>query len=84
MILIMKYISLYTLSLSFQALVSLTAEDWRSTLSSGKASPLHLLEPTTLHVDLLKCLLTNDPNLAKVKINISLPNVALSIAGESF
>lgn len=65
-----------------QALVSLTAEDWRSTLSSGKASPLHLLEPTTLHVDLLKCLLTNDPNLAKVKINISLPNVALSIADE--
>ncbi|KAK8381851.1 hypothetical protein O3P69_015099 [Scylla paramamosain] len=65
-----------------QALVSLTAEDWKSTLSSGKASPLHLLEPTTLHVDLLKCLLTNDPNLAKVKINISLPSVVLSIADE--
>ncbi|XP_050687793.1 intermembrane lipid transfer protein Vps13-like isoform X2 [Eriocheir sinensis] len=65
-----------------QALVSLTAEDWRDTVSSGKASPLHLLEPTTLHVDLHKCLLTNDPNLAKVKIHISLPDVGLSVADE--
>lgn len=65
-----------------QAVVAMSGEDWRSTLSSKEPTPLHLLQPTTLHVDLLKCLLTDDPNLAKVKVNVSLPNVTLSIVDE--
>lgn len=65
-----------------QAIVSLTDEDWKQTLSSHEPTPLHLLQPTTLRVDLFKCLLTDDPNLAKIKVNVSLPNVALSVVDE--
>ncbi|XP_069949248.1 intermembrane lipid transfer protein Vps13-like [Cherax quadricarinatus] len=62
-----------------QVVVSLSNEDWRSTLCCHEATPLHLLQPTNLRVDLQKCLLNNEPNLAKVKITVFLPNVVLSV-----
>nr|XP_045626468.1 vacuolar protein sorting-associated protein 13C-like isoform X1 [Procambarus clarkii] len=65
-----------------QVIVCLSNEDWSSTLQCHEATPLHLLQPTNLRVDLFKCLLTNEPNLAKVKITVSLPNVVLSVIDE--
>ncbi|KAK3890033.1 hypothetical protein Pcinc_005997 [Petrolisthes cinctipes] len=69
---------------NIQALVSLSGEDWRQKLCDcGEAgSELHLLRPTTLHLDLYKCLIIDDPNLARLKVDISLPNVALNVADE--
>lgn len=66
-----------------QALVSMAGEDWREKLRDcgEQGSELHLLRPTTLHLDLYKCLIVDDPNLARIKVDISLPNVALTVAG---
>lgn len=71
--------------IDIQAVIAYEDEDWRPYLNchnTTSTTPLHLLAPTTLHVDMFKCLLTDDPNLAKVKINASLPNVALSVIDE--
>ncbi|XP_042203320.1 vacuolar protein sorting-associated protein 13-like isoform X2 [Homarus americanus] len=68
--------------IDIQAIVSLCDEDWKSTLCCHEATPLHLLQPTTLRVDFYKCLLTNDPNLPKVKINVTLNDVALSVVDQ--
>ncbi|KAK7070439.1 hypothetical protein SK128_013369 [Halocaridina rubra] len=68
--------------IDMQAVVAFPKEDWRPSLTSHDGSSLHLLQPTTLHIDVMKCLLTNDPNLPKVKVNVSLPSVALSVVDE--
>lgn len=50
-------------------------------MKNPQASTLHLLRPMSLEVDIYRCLLTNDPSLAKVKINANLPQIYLSLVG---
>ncbi|KAL7290198.1 hypothetical protein TKK_0015907 [Trichogramma kaykai] len=63
---------------NFQALISLSNEDWRDALTST-ASPIKVLQPTSLEIQFHKCLITDDPLLPKTRLIGKLPSVALNI-----
>ena len=52
-----------------QVLVAGPGQDWGSAWSSG-TSPLHILEPTSLELELKKSLLPNDTRLPKLAFNL--------------
>ena len=60
-------------------IVAYQNEDWMSTLKRTTPTNLHLLKPMTLQVDIFRCILHNDPSLAKLKINATLPTISLSL-----
>lgn len=56
----------FTLTLSrLQVLLAGPKQDWTDAWSSSPSSPLHLLEPATLDLELRKSLLPNDTRLPK-------------------
>jgi vacuolar protein sorting-associated protein 13A/C len=59
-------------------------ENWEDGLTSNTVTPMHLLHPTNLTIQLDKCLITDDPRLPKFKVTGSLPNVAVNITGNYF
>lgn len=59
----------------------MNGEPWQDALLLEDCSPMHLLLPTSLIVSLNKCLITDDPNLPKIKVMAQLPNVAIAITG---
>jgi hypothetical protein len=63
----------------FQVLVSLPNENWRTEIGK-RSSPLFLLRPTTIKVQLEHCLITNDPELPLCKIKGKLDKIAINIA----
>ncbi|XP_046738037.1 vacuolar protein sorting-associated protein 13 isoform X1 [Diprion similis] len=65
---------------NFQALVCLPNENWRETLSTGVVGCMTVLKPTTLEIQLDKCLILDDPLLPKMRILGQLPSVALNIS----
>ncbi|KAJ4449971.1 hypothetical protein ANN_01378 [Periplaneta americana] len=65
-----------------QILIALKTENWQDVLTSNQVTPMHLLQPTNLTIQLDKCLFTDDPRLPKLKINGSLPNVAVNITDD--
>ena len=66
----------------FQILIALKGEDWMTALNKSEGSPMHLLLPTNLSVQLDKCLITDDPRLPRLKIIGQLPNVEINITGK--
>jgi hypothetical protein len=50
-------------------------------LARNTVTPMHLLHPTNLTIQLDKCLITDDPRLPKLKVIGHLPNVAINITG---
>ena len=66
-----------------QVIVAGKNEDWKSALQSNqKATPLHVLLPLSLDVHLYKCLVSNDPNLPRIKVEGKLPQIALTLLGK--
>ena len=49
-----------------QALVVLPGEAWSTSLGSS-ATPQHIIQPTTLHLTLFKCLIGDDAKLPQFK-----------------
>ncbi|XP_049842368.1 LOW QUALITY PROTEIN: intermembrane lipid transfer protein Vps13-like [Schistocerca gregaria] len=63
-----------------QILVALAGEPWKDVVDKNdKSSVMHLLHPTTLQVNLDKCLITDDPRLPKLKVSAQLPSVSLNV-----
>ncbi|GLH16639.1 Vacuolar protein sorting-associated protein 13A-like Protein [Gryllus bimaculatus] len=62
-----------------QILIVLEGEDWEGTLATPQRCAMHFLEPTSLEVILLKCLVCDDPRLPKVKMEAVLPAVIINI-----
>lgn len=56
-------------------------ENWEDALTGNTVTPMHLLHPTNLIIQLEKCLVTDDPRLPKFKVTGTLPNVAVDITG---
>jgi vacuolar protein sorting-associated protein 13A/C len=63
--------------------VAVAEEKWEDALTSNSVTPMHLLHPTNLTIEVDKCLITDDPRLPKLKVTGSLPNVAVNITGNS-
>lgn len=42
---------------------------------------LHILQPTSIYVDIYKCVVEDDPRLPKIRIEGSLPDVTIRITG---
>ncbi|XP_075230691.1 vacuolar protein sorting 13C isoform X2 [Lycorma delicatula] len=62
-----------------QIILAHPGEPWRKTLENYENSELHLLHPTTLFIEVHKCLVSDDPRLPKLKIIGTLPNITLRI-----
>jgi vacuolar protein sorting-associated protein 13A/C len=56
-------------------------ENWEDALTRNIVTPMHLLHPTTLIIQLDRSLITDDPRLPKFKVTGTLPNVAVDITG---
>ncbi|XP_050667360.1 intermembrane lipid transfer protein Vps13 isoform X3 [Leptidea sinapis] len=63
-----------------QIVVASSNEDWHSAIVSNEATPLHLLQPTTLVIQIHKCLITDDPRLPKIKIRGELQKIAVGVS----
>lgn len=61
-----------------QVVIASANEDWQSAIASNEATPLHLLQPTNLVIQIHKCLITDDPRLPKIKIRGELEKIAIS------
>ncbi|XP_045765599.1 vacuolar protein sorting-associated protein 13 isoform X2 [Maniola jurtina] len=63
-----------------QIVIASPKEDWHSAIASNEATPLHLLQPTNLVIQIHKCLITDDPRLPKIKIMGELQKIAVSVS----
>ncbi|TDG48268.1 hypothetical protein AWZ03_005223 [Drosophila navojoa] len=54
-------------------------EPWQSVLHMAESTESHVLLPTSLKVEAALCVFDNDPRLPKIKIDIVMPAVQLSI-----
>ncbi|XP_063824261.1 intermembrane lipid transfer protein Vps13 isoform X2 [Ostrinia nubilalis] len=61
-----------------QIVIATSKEDWQSAIVSNEATPLHLLQPTNLVIQIHKCLITDDPRLPKIKVRGELQKIAIS------
>ncbi|CAH0605439.1 unnamed protein product [Chrysodeixis includens] len=62
-----------------QIVIAHPKEDWQSAIASNEeATPLHLLQPTNLVINIQKCLITDDPRLPKIKVRGELQKIAIS------
>lgn len=55
-------------------------EDWKSSIIQSEPTPLHLLQPTTLRIEIEKCLITDDPRLPKIKVAGHLPHIGIDVS----
>lgn len=62
----------------------MTGEDWKSAIASNEATPLHLLQPTNLLIQIHKCLITDDPRMPKIKIRGELQKIAISASEDRY
>ncbi|ESO95114.1 hypothetical protein LOTGIDRAFT_160876 [Lottia gigantea] len=54
-------------------------DNWQKARDAG-ISPLHLLDPMSIIIELHKCMFDKDPNMPKMKIFGELPNLSLNIS----
>ncbi|XP_047984362.1 LOW QUALITY PROTEIN: vacuolar protein sorting-associated protein 13-like [Leguminivora glycinivorella] len=73
-----SYDQLHLQLTEMQIVIALRNEDWQSVIASHEATPLHLLQPTNLVIQIHKCLITDDPRLPKVRIKGELQKIAIS------
>lgn len=68
-----------------QIVVANRNEDWQNAIASDdEATPMHLLQPTNLIIQIHKCLITDDPRLPKIKIKGILQKIAVSASEDRF
>lgn len=58
----------------------MSKEDWQSAIMSHEATPLHLLQPTNLVIQIHKCLITDDPRMPKIKVRGELEQIAVNVS----
>ncbi|CAH0729406.1 unnamed protein product, partial [Brenthis ino] len=63
-----------------QIVIASPDEDWRAAIACNVATPLHLLQPTDLVIQIHKCLITDDPRLPKIKVMGELQKIAISVS----
>lgn len=60
-------------------------ETWRPKLEDTVVvdviSDAHILQPTSLHIDIYQCLVDDDPRLPKMKVDGDLPDITIRITG---
>ncbi|CAM1302147.1 Uncharacterised protein PB.3823, partial [Pycnogonum litorale] len=64
-----------------QILISAPDEDWQEARLKSSTN-LHLLRPTSLMIELGKCIIIDQPRLPKLKISGELPNMNINISDE--
>ncbi|KAJ2952086.1 hypothetical protein O0L34_g4356 [Tuta absoluta] len=71
-----------TLALTqMQIVVAKKGENWAEAIAADeKGTPLHLLQPTNLIIQIHKCLITDDPRMPKIKVRGELEKIAVSIS----
>ncbi|KAJ8733309.1 hypothetical protein PYW08_001607 [Mythimna loreyi] len=63
---------------AMQVVIAHPDEDWQVAIASTEGTPLHLLQPTTLVIQIHKCLITDDPRMPKIKVRGELEKIAIS------
>ncbi|CAK1546186.1 unnamed protein product [Leptosia nina] len=63
-----------------QIVIASPGEDWQSAIVANEATPLHLLQPTNLLIQIHKCLIIDDPRMPKIKIRGELQKIAVSVS----
>ncbi|XP_053604237.1 intermembrane lipid transfer protein Vps13 isoform X1 [Plodia interpunctella] len=63
-----------------QVVIALPDEDWPSAIASNEATPLHLLQPTNLTIQIHKCLITDDPRMPKIKVRGELDTIVINVS----
>ena len=66
---------------NIQMLVALANENWRDELTKS-ASPMFILSPTTIHVNLGVCKTKKDPDFPLCKIKGNLDQISVNISGK--
>ncbi|CAG9795097.1 unnamed protein product [Diatraea saccharalis] len=61
-----------------QIVIAQSKENWQEAIASQEPTPLHLLQPSNLLIQIHKCLITNDPRLPKIRVRGELEKVAIS------
>ncbi|CAH0407407.1 unnamed protein product [Chilo suppressalis] len=63
---------------AMQIVIAQSKENWQDAIASQEPTPLHLLQPSNLLIQIHKCLITNDPRLPKIRVRGELEKVAIS------
>ncbi|XP_068631393.1 intermembrane lipid transfer protein Vps13 isoform X2 [Battus philenor] len=63
-----------------QIVIAAPKEDWQTAIASDVGTPLHLLQPTNLVIQIHKCLITDDPRMPKIKVRGELEKIAISVS----
>lgn len=71
---------IYICYLPIQIVIAQPHEDWQSAIAAcnDEATPLHLLQPTNLVIQIHKCLITDDPRMPKIRVRGELQKIAIS------
>lgn len=62
-----------------QILLAKPTDHWQDTLTQGKISRLHILEPTSLQVKAALCVVDDDPRLPKTRLYAKIPSIGVSV-----
>lgn len=65
-----------------QLLIANKNEDWRTCIVNNIISPMHIVQPVTLTVNLETCLIYDDPRLPKTKITAQLPSIMINMSDD--
>ncbi|XP_013138688.1 PREDICTED: vacuolar protein sorting-associated protein 13C [Papilio polytes] len=60
--------------------IACAQEEWQTAIGSDVGTPLHLLQPTNLTIQIHKCLITDDPRMPKIKVRGELEKIAISVS----
>lgn len=60
------------------------SEDWKTVIQERKQSPMHIVMPISLTVNLHKCMVTDDPRLPKMKVCAELGQIDVQFRGMLF
>lgn len=66
----------------FQILIANKGDKWKNKFNESFQNELYILKPTTLSIQVEKCLITDDPRLPLLKVTGELPAIDIKIAGE--
>lgn len=72
----------YLLVILFQILIANKGENWKNKFNESFQNELYILKPTTVSIQVEKCLITDDPRLPLLKIIGELPAIDIKIAGQ--
>lgn len=70
------------ITIHFQILIANKGDKWKNKFNESFQNELYILKPTTLSIQVEKCLITDDPRLPLLKVTGELPAIDIKIAGE--